>query len=402
MIFDLFHSISDPLIDGKQVGAARAYEAFLGQTELAESLGFDTVWLAESHFSSETQKNTSVATIPNFFGEVGLNCDSFQFFHWIASRTKRIGLGTAIHNIVGGSGGPIASADRVNFLRFINSQEWNRTIRIGVASGRFPYQNTPFGVVPRDAVEKDFWPTAARVAFLEALEIFLRLLSGEELSSTDTRRWKVLEEDLASYPAPDALKGRYSFPVSLSPRWSFERLKLVPPPPRDDPFRVVLGSSDPKALEVALPLWDIDLFNLSFTPPAQIDALHAKMGALCAERGRQWERQRLPRTVLTFIDKDRKKARALAEWVLDAYIEAMRGTAQVPDKGVLLSRALIGDAAEIRDQLSPEDPRRLHPDDRLMLWFEFNQSDDEAIRRRMIYFAEEVAARLPSSARASA
>lgn len=392
MIFDLFHSVSDPVIDGARVGARRAFAAFLEQVELAERLGFDTVWVAESHFSSETQKETSVATIPNFHGEVGLNCDSFQLFHWIASRTRRIALGTAIHNIVGGSGGPVASADRANFLRFVNRETWGRTIRFGVASGRFPYQNTPFGLVPRDELERELWPYVARFAFLEALEIFLRLLRGETLDSRELRQWELGEGDLS--PKEAALRSRHRFPVKLSPRWRFERLTLVPPPPPDDPFRVVLGSSDPKALEVALPLWDVDLFNLSFTPPAQINALHEKLDGLCRERGRRWRRERLPRTVLTFIDPNRKKAHELASRVLDAYIEAMRGTAQVPDKETLLSRALVGDAAEIRDQLSPENPRGMHPEDRLMLWFEFNQNDFDAIQRRMIYFMDEVAGNL--------
>src|SRR6476660_5419489 len=125
MIFDLFHSISDPAVGGKNLGPAPVVGEFLKQVELAESLGMDTVWLAESHFSSETQKKTSVATIPHFHGEVGLNGDSFQFFHLIANRTRRIHLGTGIHNIVGGSGGPIASADRVNTLRFMNEHFWS-------------------------------------------------------------------------------------------------------------------------------------------------------------------------------------------------------------------------------------------------------------------------------------
>ncbi|NBT58755.1 LLM class flavin-dependent oxidoreductase, partial [bacterium] len=113
MIFDLFHSISDPVIGGQSLGAKKVYSNFFEQVVLAESLGVDTIWCAESHFSSETQKKTSVATIPNFTGEVGINCDSFQLAQLLFSRTKKVNFGTAIHNIVGGSGGPLASAERV-------------------------------------------------------------------------------------------------------------------------------------------------------------------------------------------------------------------------------------------------------------------------------------------------
>ena len=142
MIFDLFHSVSDPIVNAKQNGAALSIAHFIEQACLAEALGAQTVWLAESHFSSETQKSTPAATIPNFFGEVGLNSDSFQWISLLQSRTQRIGFGTAIHNIVGGSGGPIASADRVNTLRFIAQHFWQpeRSLHIGIASGRFPYQ----------------------------------------------------------------------------------------------------------------------------------------------------------------------------------------------------------------------------------------------------------------------
>jgi len=182
VIFDLFHSLSDPSIHGKSSGPKQIFENYKSQAKLAESLKFDTLWLAESHFSSEAQKQTSVATIRNFKGEVGLNSDSFQLFHWLVSQTRKINLGLAAHNIVGGNGGPIASADRANVLRFFNAEYWGRTIRFGIDSGQFPYQNTPFGIGPRSELEADLWPALKHFAFMEALEIFLRLLGGETLS----------------------------------------------------------------------------------------------------------------------------------------------------------------------------------------------------------------------------
>ncbi|MCB0418335.1 MAG: LLM class flavin-dependent oxidoreductase [Bdellovibrionales bacterium] len=395
MIFDVFHSISDPVIGGRQLGSRTVFENTRDQAVLAESLGFDTFWLAESHFSSEVQKQTSLATIPNFSGEVGLNSDSFQLIQWLVGHTRKLNFGTGIHNIVGGSGGPIASADRANFIAFLNEAFWERTLHWGVASGRFPYQNAPFGLVPRDATERDFWPSLVRFAFLEALEIFLRLLSGEVLNSDRVGRYEIGEGDLIHYGArAEELRKKYTFPIPVKPRWSFESLQLVPNLLDRQHLRVVLGSSDPRALETGWKFWDLDLFNLSFTPPERIQALHEQMDTLCKKTQRAWHRSRLPRTVLTFVDPDSKKAHVLAHEVLDTYIEAMRGTAQVPDKNVLLERALIGDAVEVREQLHPENPRGIHADDRLMLWFEFNQNDGSAICRRMKYFMEEVAARL--------
>jgi alkanesulfonate monooxygenase SsuD/methylene tetrahydromethanopterin reductase-like flavin-dependent oxidoreductase (luciferase family) len=364
MIFDLFHSVSDPIVKGKQLGTKKVFEGFLSQVQLAESLGMDTVWLAESHFSSEVQKQTTVKTIPEFYGEVGINSDSFQWMNWIERNTKKINLGTAIHNIVGGSGGPIASADRVNTLNFINSHFWSkpRELRIGVAAGRFPYQNTPFGIIPRNESDRTQWPKIKQHIFVEALEIFLRLVKGEALSSKDLKN------------------------AAVSNWWHFEKMQLVPKDLDLSHLHIVLGSSCPIALETGMKEWDLDLFNLSFTPPEQIEQLHQKMG----EMSKKWDRSRLPRTVLVFIDRDRKKAKALANHVLDTYIEAMKGTAAVPDKAILLQRALVGDASEIKDQLHPENPRKFHHDDRLMLWFEFNQLDGKAIEDQMKYFFEEI------------
>lgn len=396
MKFDLFHSVSDPRHHGRHLGSKLVFEQFLEQTQLAESLGMDTVWVAESHFSSEVQKKTSCATIHNFQGEVGLNSDSFQLFHLIEKHTKKINLGTAIHNIVGGSGGPVSSADRVNTLNFINNHYWGRTLRIGVAAGRFPYQNAPFGVLPRDRMETELWFYIKRTPFFQALEIFLRLLRGEEVSSRDIRRYYV-DDEVLSKLSPEKVKHlnlKYKFPLKVPSWWSFETLKLVPGVESNRNLRIVLGSSDPLALEVAQSYWDVDLFNLSFTPPEEIENLHQKMGEAAKKIDSKWHRSRLPRTVLVFIHPERKKAYEHANHVLDTYIEAMRGTAQVPDKKVLMERALIGDALEVKDQLTKSTSKGFHPEDRLMLWFEFNQQDHKAISDQMIYFSEQVAAKI--------
>ena len=394
MIFDLFHSLSDPVVSGRTLGAGRCFGQFLEQVTLAEELGMSTVWCAESHFSSETQKRGRQPSIPHFAGEVGLNADSFQLFHCIVSRTQRIGLGTAIHNIVGGSGGPIASADRVNTLRFINRELWPRPreLNIGIAAGRFPYQNSPFGITARNRAEALLWAHVQRFAFYEAVEIFLRLLSGEELASDQLTAHEVslAQAEAVLGAAQQAELPASSFPYRPAPRWNFESLRLVPEAGSSEDLNVVLGSADPEALAVARRFWKVDLFNLSFTPPARIEAIHAQMAA----GDPSWSRRRLPRTVLVFADPSRATALGRADAALDAYIEAMRGTAQVPDKQVLLERALVGDASEIREQLGPGGSHGFDAADRLMLWFEFNQTDGAAIQRQMKYFFEEVVEKL--------
>jgi hypothetical protein len=174
------------------------------------------------------------------------------------------------------------------------------------------------------------------------------------------------------------------------PRWRFEALRLVPEGGARDDIGIVLGSSDERALSLARRLWNVDLFNLSFTPPEAIERLHAQLGA----GDPSWARARLPRTVLVFADSSALRARELAERSLDTYIDAMRGTAQVPDKQVLLERALVGDAVQLREQLAPGARHGFHPGDRLMLWFEFNQQDGAEVERQMRYFFEQVVEQL--------
>lgn len=400
MKFDLFHSLGR--IDSVQPRLAdvEVFRQFFAQVKAAEDLGFGTVWVAESHFSSEVQKNGPEPVIPNYSGEVGLNADSMQLAQAMFARTDRIGFGTAILNIVGGNGGPIAAADRVRTLAWLNSLEDRpRELNIGIAAGRFPYINKPFGIVPRDETERILWPQYQQLIFIEAVEIFLRLSQGEILNSsavTEQRITRALfRTEEAFRQAQERLEalGLNFCPVdgfSYRQRWSFDALKLVPELPPPAWLRYVLGSSDKLAQDHARRFADVDLFNLSFTPPEQINKTHAEWDKACKALGRTWTRARLPRTVLVFIDHDVETAKERASRCFDTYIEAMRGTAQTPDKATLMARALIGDSKTIRSQLSVDDPRSFHADDRLMLWFEFNQTDNGKILRQMQQFASDV------------
>lgn len=395
MRFDLFHSLAridslQPRLSDRQV-----FELFFRQVEFAEALGFGTLWVAESHFSSEVQKRNPGGVIPHFIGEVGLNCDSLQLAQQVMARTKRLGFGTAILNIVGGNGGPLATADRVRSLAWYNSLcDEPRRLDIGIASGRFSYINQPFGIAPRSIEEQVLWSQVQPLIFLEALEIFLRLLNGETLGSAAVARHGIDRQsfrDDASYESACQRLGRKAW--DYQPRWEFAPLKLVPELPQEEWRRfmtIVLGSADPKARDHALKFGDLDIFNLSFTPPDQIEATHTAMYERYAAVGKTWHRSRMPRTVLIFIDERMARAEQYASDCFDTYIEAMRGTVATPSKETLMSRALIGDPQRICEQLSPGDPRGFHADDRLMLWFEFNQADGVAIERQMRLFAEHV------------
>src|ERR1043166_8628894 len=183
MELDIFFSICQTDVHGYVPSERVMFENFFEQIDLADRLGFGTAWIAESHLSTEVQKMNPGAVIPHFVGEIGLNTDILQLGHRIFARTKRIGIGSAIMNILC-NGGPIAHAERIKTFLALHGLDPNeqRLLTIGFASGRFPFINIPYGIVPRNAVEEAAWPVMKNKIFEEATDIFLRLLRGEILS----------------------------------------------------------------------------------------------------------------------------------------------------------------------------------------------------------------------------
>src|SRR5438552_16600894 len=91
------------------------------------------------------------AVIAHFGGEIGLNTDILQLAHRVFARTKRIGVGSAIMNILC-NGGPIAAAERIKTflsLHGLDPRE-SRILTVGFAGGRLPFNNIPYGLVPKN------------------------------------------------------------------------------------------------------------------------------------------------------------------------------------------------------------------------------------------------------------
>src|SRR5204862_4565308 len=157
--FDIFFSICQTEVDGYMPDERTMFANFFEQVELADELGVGTAWVAESHLSTEVQKLNPGAVIPHFAGEIGLNTDILQLAHRVFARTERIGVGSAIMNILC-NGGPIAAAERIKAFLALHGLDPNerRLLTIGFASGRFPFINVPYGIVPRADFEKANWP----------------------------------------------------------------------------------------------------------------------------------------------------------------------------------------------------------------------------------------------------
>jgi alkanesulfonate monooxygenase SsuD/methylene tetrahydromethanopterin reductase-like flavin-dependent oxidoreductase (luciferase family) len=381
--FDIFFSICQTDVDGYLPDERTMFANFFEQVELADRLGFGTAWVAESHLSTEVQKTNPGAVIPHFVGEIGLNTDILQLAHRIFARTKRIGVGSAILNILC-NGGPIAHAERIKTflaLHGLDPRE-RRELTIGFASGRFPFINIPYGMVPRTPVEAAAWPVVKNKIFEEATEIFLRLLKGETLNSSMIAPRSLRRADFRSdddwQRVLDA-HGQYVDEVPLAPRWTFPNLKIVPQESRMDLLHLSIGSHDPALQAFANTILPVGVFNLSITPGKEIEETHKRM--LSEYHGGGWRRRFMPRTVLVFPSAEE------ATKALSNYWRALEGTLDEEKVRRAANNALIGDPETIAKQMR----ERFHAEDRLMLWFDFNNHDSQAVMRNMEAFMTKVA-----------
>jgi alkanesulfonate monooxygenase SsuD/methylene tetrahydromethanopterin reductase-like flavin-dependent oxidoreductase (luciferase family) len=391
MELDIFFSICQTDVHGYVPSERVMFENFFEQVELADRLGFGTAWVAESHLSTETQKTNPGAVIPHFAGEIGLNTDILQLAHRVFARTQRIGVGSAIMNILC-NGGPIAAAERIKtFLALHGLDETERRLlTIGFASGRFPFINVPYGIVPRTPVEAAAWPVVKNKIFEEATEIFLRLLKGETLSSKDIAARALRRADFradADWQRVIDAHGQYVDEVPLEPRWRFPNLKIVPQESRMDLLRLSIGSHDAATQIFANAILPVGVFNLSITPGDEIEKTNERMLTHYHPDGGGWTRRLMPRTVLVFINDDKEQAQEEARDALSNYWRALEGTLDEEKVRRATNNALVGDPETIVEQMRG----RFDPADRLMLWFDFNNHDSKRVMKNISDFMTKVA-----------
>lgn len=405
MKFDLFLSLCQAEVDGVIPSEHQLYENFFSQVHLGDALGFDVAWVGESHFSSRVQQGNADAVIPHFRGEVALNSDVLHLAAKIFSTTKRIGVGSAIRNILC-NGGPLAHAESIKMFLSIHGLTVNeqRKLHLGFASGRFAYSNRPYGIYPRSKAEQLAWPELKTRLFLTAVEIFMRGLRGDAFSSescapltlsktevAEESRW---QEILVAHQDQDRDLDKEDI-VVFPHFWQFEPLAVFPFTAPLDLLSLTIGSYDPQAQQLANRFFPTKVFNLSFTSPEVIEATHQRMATLYHADGGPWQRDYLPRTVLIFIDQGSARspaaqnsaARARACKTLETYWRAMQGTVSATKIEEELSNALWGNPEQIIRQIK----QRFHPEDRLMCWFDFCCHDNQVVTEQMRWFMEAVA-----------
>lgn len=401
MKFDIFLSICQTEVDGLLPDEKTMFKNFFDQVVLADDLGFETAWIAEAHLSCQVQKENPGAVIPHFKGEIGLNTDVLQIAHKVFAKTKNINVGSAIRNILC-NGGPMAHAEAVKTFLSLNELDNtnNRKLELGFASGRFPFSNTPYGIYPKNEIEKAAWPALKGKVFLEATEIFLKFLKGDVFSSADVQTKTLSREDFRSdadwQNVVEAYKSVYgkepSEVIEFDPIWKFDKVGVIPFEAPLENLNLTIGSHDPKAQIFANQFLPTGVFNLSITPGKTIEETHQRMSE---HYQGTWDRSKMPRTVLVFVNNESgltdaektEKAKQSANKAIGNYWKAIEGTLNEDRVQNASENALLGNPQEVIAQIK----ERFHPQDRLMLWFDFNNHNNDEVKQNMKWFMEDVA-----------
>ncbi len=151
------------------------YRDDLALAELAEPLGFDSLWAVEHHFSNYTM-------IP----------DVVQFLTYLCGRTRRIGFGTMV--VVLPWHDPVRAAEQIAMLDlFVRDRELTLGFGRGAARREFEGLRVAMG--------------ESRERFAEAIEI-VRLALTRERFSFDGRYYKIPDISVRPRPRRD-LTGRF-------------------------------------------------------------------------------------------------------------------------------------------------------------------------------------------------
>ena len=405
MNFDIFLSICQNEVNGVIPSERQMFENFFSQVKLCDDLGFGTAWIAETHLSCQIQKENPMAVIPNFKGEIGLNTDILQMAHLVFNKTKNIKIGSAIRNILC-NGGPVAHAEAIKTFLTLHSFHHGpeRKLELGFAAGRFPFSNRPYGIRPRSKTEEVAWPVVNGRLFLQATEIFLRLLKGEIFSIDDVtpislhpdlfRTEEHWQKTVSTYIDEAGVSGQVD-KIEIPAFWNFEKVGVIPFDAPLEYLNLTIGAHWAEAHEVANKYMPCGVFNLSITPPEVIEATHQRMSKVFHKDGGAWNRSLMPRTVLVFVSDDpnlsieenNEKAKEKATAANKAYWEAIQGTIDPVKLAMAVDNALVGHPETITQQMK----ERFNEDDRLMLWFDFNNHNNEDVCNSMKTFMEKVA-----------
>lgn len=399
MEFDIFFSISQtPDHNGYTPTEQEMFSNYYTQLTAADRLGFGVAWIAQAHLSTQTQQLNSRPVVPHWKGEIGLCTDFCQLALESFRRTKNIDIGSAVISLLA-SGGPIAQAERIaNAVQFLSHIDDTRKLHLGFSAGRFEFMSRPYGVFPRNDLEEVCWSPLKRKIFMEASEIFLRLLRGDTLRSDDVMETILTREDFKTEDDWNQSKqicdGEYADRIRIERRYNFEEISIVPKEWPRDRLELIAGTHDENAQEFVNKFLPVKVFNLSITSADVIKSTHDRMRKIFAEKGLDWQRRDMPRTTFVFINAEEGltpeeqsiAAKEEARQALGEYWKALEGTLDPQKVEKAADNALIGNPSEIVNQIK----QRFDHDDRLMCWFDFFNHDNDRVIRNMEAWWREV------------
>ena len=315
MEHDIFFSISQtPDEHGHIPDEATMMRNYFQQLACADELGFGIGWIAQAHLSTETQKFNAQPVVPHWKGRsasarISPNLHSNPSD---ARNTSRSGVPSfPFSPREDPSLKPNAWRTSLS-LHGLDENE-HRCLHVGFSAGRFEFMARPYGIVPRNAIEEAAWPALRGQIFMEAAEIFLRLLRGDIINSTMIRPtvltranfrsdedWQAVQDAAVEF---EALEGRPDA-VDIPSRYVFEDLKIVPTEFRKELLRLVAGTHDPRAQTFVNSILPVKVFNLSITSPEVIDATHERMREVYHPDGGGWKRGDMPRTSFVFLNAE--------------------------------------------------------------------------------------------------
>jgi alkanesulfonate monooxygenase SsuD/methylene tetrahydromethanopterin reductase-like flavin-dependent oxidoreductase (luciferase family) len=413
MKYDIFFSICQTEVDGYLPNERTMWENFFDQVRCADTLGFGTAWLAETHLSCQVQKENPGAVIPHFKGEIGLNTDILQLAHLIFQQTKNLNVGSAIRNILC-NGGPVAHAEAVKTFLSLHALRPNekRVLELGFAAGRFPFSYHAYGIKARDPVDEAAWEVVKNKVFQEATLIMLRLLRGDHFASKDIGPLYLRREDFRDQATWDKV---YKLAKEDSRRWDggkigqaeqilhlpffvFDKVGVIPFEAPLELLRLTIGSHDPTTQRMANEILPTGVFNLSITPAEVIEETHCRMRKEFHSDGGAWTRAHMPRTALIFVDateglspqQQSARAREQSRKAWQSYWVAMEKTLDPKKVESAVENSIAGNPEEVAQAIV----KKYHPEDRLMLWFDFNNHDNEQIKKSMRVFMEKIKPRV--------
>ena len=179
------------------------------EIQAADALGYDTAWVAEHHFSNQ----------------YGIMPDVFTYLGYLAAKTSRIRLGTAVVTV------PLYDPIRVvENMAFVDILSGGRVV-LGLGSGYRPYEFEGFG--------RDF--DARRDVQEEAIDLILELLHKRRVAHKGAHFRSTIEGEYEIFPVSQqephpplfmaagtersmAYAARHGFGLMLSTLPSFETL----------------------------------------------------------------------------------------------------------------------------------------------------------------------------------